>query len=242
MARHMKRNYQLKLKLWEKVIFVDWHGVISTDPFWQSITKNENHPLINQLKQACEKLFNNENDVLWPWMRGEFQANQIIDMMNIQLDRRFLKDFLSRRLISDCKKMVCNKELISFLEKIRQKAFVVLATDNMDCFLDAFQISQKYYRTKFSDETTLRTIASHFDEILCSANLGVLKSENSEKFFGTWLSWHDLSFENSLLLDDREDNLVSFEKLGGKGVLYKQKEKDSYEKAFEIVRAWIEKE
>lgn len=43
--------------LFQRIIFVDWHGVISKDPFWTSILQDDSHPLRPQLEQKLGELF-----------------------------------------------------------------------------------------------------------------------------------------------------------------------------------------
>jgi hypothetical protein len=40
-----------------RVIFSDWHGVLSSDPFWTSIRNSATHPLHQQLKAGMAGVF-----------------------------------------------------------------------------------------------------------------------------------------------------------------------------------------
>jgi hypothetical protein len=235
------RNYQLHLGLLNKVVFVDWHGVISKDPFWRSIMENENHPLVGQLKNGCNFLFRDRQDLLAAWMKGEYQATEIVKMMAISLDRRFSKDFLVKRLHEDCRRMRCNSPLIGFLREAKRQAFVVLATDNMDCFFEAYRHpTRSSVNRRTDDQETLMAVSGVFDEILCSYHLGALKSENPISFFGPWLSWHSFSFESALLIDDREDNCDVFRKMGGRAVRLDVSDALSVENAIHETRQWLD--
>jgi FMN phosphatase YigB (HAD superfamily) len=189
------------LPIMRQVVFVDWHGVLSEDVFWFSILEHQRHPYRQQLKLETQKLFQHRMDLVHAWMRGELQSAEVISLLNVSLDRRTRADYLLRRLYSDCRKMRVNGDLLLELSKIRPSTFVVIATDNMDCFFD--QIDSR------------RDIRSSVDAVLCSSNLGVLKSENIHLFFEPWLKQHHLSFSESLLLDDSIENCEAFRRAGG---------------------------
>ncbi len=205
--------------VWDKVIFVDWHGVLSRDPFWLSILHNSDHPLHFQLTGAAEVLFQDES-LIHDWMRGDVSAHQILDSFDIKPDDSFPADYLSRKLVEDCQLMQVNQRLVQILRETRQQGIgIVLATDNMDCFQEALQDAngQRPLTTQSVEEETLsfRQAAQLFDEVLCSCSQRVLKRENPERFYGSWLSAHALEFEDALLLDDLEVNCSAFQSAGG---------------------------
>jgi hypothetical protein len=41
-----------QVPLFGRVIFSDWHGVLSSEPFWTSIRRSATHPLHPQLEAA----------------------------------------------------------------------------------------------------------------------------------------------------------------------------------------------
>lgn len=91
--------------LWPRVIFVDWHGVLSRDPFWTSIRESATHPLRQQLEAGLSGVFAKESSIAHEWMKGLLSTDEIIAAMGIHLDRRFRDDFLARRLDVDCGRM-----------------------------------------------------------------------------------------------------------------------------------------
>ncbi|MEQ8852834.1 hypothetical protein [Gimesia sp.] len=208
--------------VWDKVIFVDWHGVLSRDPFWLSILHNSDHPLHAQLTDAAEVLFQDES-LIHDWMRGDVSAHQILDSLDIDPDDSFPPDYLRRKLVEDCQLMQVNQRLVQMLREIRQRGIgIVLATDNMDCFQEALQDAnaQRPLTTQSVEEETLsfRQAAQLFDEVLCSCSQRVLKRENPKRFYGSWLSAHALEFEDTLLLDDLEVNCSAFQRAGGRSL------------------------
>ncbi len=42
-------------------MFVDWHGVLSRDPFWTSIRQSTTHPLRGQLEAGLAGVFAKES-------------------------------------------------------------------------------------------------------------------------------------------------------------------------------------
>jgi hypothetical protein len=212
------------LALWRRVIFVDWHGVLSRDPFWTSILTDEAHPLHPSVQEKLGQVFARDVPTAHEWMKGLRTSDEIIHGMGIILPRRYSPDFLRRRLDEDCRKMRVNVELFSLLQACRDRALVVIATDNMDCFVDAFQGIRKNWpwRNKQADTTeTFANWAMACDDIICSSDVGALKSEDPNDFFGAFLDACDLDFSNALLIDDRDDNCQAFTAQGGTAIRWK---------------------
>lgn len=202
---------------WNKVIFVDWHGVLSHDPFWISILHNEQHPLHSSLSKAAKKLFEKNDDLVRDWMRGDITASQIVDGLQIELEPEFPRDYLTRKSVDDCQLMRVNIQLPPLLQAAQQTGTaIVLATDNMDCFHDAIlKARQTSTRLRATKTTTFSTTARLFDDVLCSSTQRMLKREDPQRFFANWLSSHALDFSDALLLDDLEVNCSAFRATGG---------------------------
>lgn len=194
-----------------KVIFVDWHGVMSIDRFWHSILNDPKHPLHNSLSEATHILFNENDIIVREWMRGEKTFSDIINFLNLKLGVKFDSNYLLERALDDCSSMSINNELVEILESIQAHANIILATDNMDCFYEAIS-------SVFVDHTInsqLKNGLTVFDDILCSSNLGVLKSENPHMFFRGWLQENSLTFADAILIDDCHQNCNAFIESGG---------------------------
>lgn len=201
------RHNALLLPLWNKVVFVDWNGVLCGELFWQSIISDSSHPYFESVSRACENLFCERNDFILDWMRGRISSEDVVSSLDVKLDKRVNNDYLFRRLLRDCGAMRCNSVLISALRRISSDSFLVLATDNMDCF---------DRRVHLIDEIT-----STFDAMLSSSSIGILKSDDVEVFFGEWLDSHHLTFDNALLIDDSVDNCHAFVNAGGEAIVFK---------------------
>jgi hypothetical protein len=210
-----------QVPLWGRVIFSDWHGVLSRDPFWISIRGSATHPLHEQLEAGMAGIFAKDKDTASEWMKGLLSSAQVIAEMGIQLDRRFRDDFLDRRLDLDCARMRVNVELFEVLRLLRAEAMMVVATDNMDCFARAFDKARGRRRRLPHPRETLSDWAVICDDIICSSNVATLKSENPYGFFGPWLAAHGLGFADAALIDDRADNCAAFSSCGGNAILWK---------------------
>lgn len=225
-----------QLPLSGRVIFVDWHGVLSRDPFWMTIRNSTTHPLRDRLEAKLAEVFSNEqaND----WMRGLLSCEQIITAMDIQLDRRFRADFLIRRLYVDCARMRVNVGLFEVLRSVKPTAAVVLATNNMDCFADTFQRARSRRRRKTAGSQTLADWALVCDDLICSSTVAALKAEDPHRFFGTWLNAHGLSFGDAFLIDDGADNCEAFADCGGTAIRYEITTDDVSDVAVAL-KAWL---
>lgn len=197
-----------------RVVFVDWHGVLSEDPFWSSVLGGSDGKLRRALGGRLAEVF--ESELASTWMRGEASVDRIVAPVSGTLGRR-RDDFLQRRLLDDCLKMRVDAPLACCLQGVVRRAFLVLATDNTDDFESAFHRAR--VRPLPSDSPqTFRELAPIFDDIVCSSATGVFKAEDPETFFGSWLDANGLGFEDALLIDDRHDNCAAFERCGGSAV------------------------
>ncbi len=229
---------QSLLPILENVIFVDWHGVLSCDPFWASILEKRKHPLRSRLEAKLKEIFS-QNSLSDEWMKGVRSSGEIIASMELDLDCRFGADFLNRRLDEDCRRMRVNVELFKVLQGLLPRSFVVVATDNVDCFVRSFERVRSHARRHPALSETLASWAMYCDDIVCSSDVGKLKSEDPAGFFGAWLSRHKLGFPDALLIDDRADNCAAFERHGGKAVQWKMGAGELSE-VVEAVERWMQ--
>ena len=210
-----------QVPLWGRVIFSDWHGVLSRDPFWVSIRGSAAHPLHARLEAGMAGVFASERGIANEWMKGLLSSDQVIAEMGIQLDKRFRDDFLGRRLDLDCARMHVNAELFQVLRVMRAEASVVIATDNMDCFARAFDQARRRRQSLARERETLADWAVICDDIICSSQVAALKAEDPQAFFGPWLATHGMGFADAVLIDDRADNCAAFTACGGTAIRWK---------------------
>src|SRR5260370_13751305 len=57
-----------QLPLSGRVIFSDWHGVLSRDAFWASILQHSRHPLHAELKAGIASVFSRDANTAGEWM------------------------------------------------------------------------------------------------------------------------------------------------------------------------------
>jgi FMN phosphatase YigB (HAD superfamily) len=109
-----------------------------------------------------------------------------------------------------------NEELAVMLREFRGRVALVIATDNMDVFYTQWWAAHKNGHEPRKQVLKGTASLNAFDDVLCSARLGVLKSDSAESFFGPWLSAHNLSFADALLIDDSAANCRLFRAAGGR--------------------------
>jgi hypothetical protein len=208
-----------QMPLSARVIFSDWHGVLSREPFWTSIRGCATHRLHEQLEERMAWAFT--SGVADDWMKGLLSSDQVIAELGIQLRGRLQDDFLARRLAADLARMKVNIEVFDTLRTARAEAMAVIATDNMDCFARAFARARARRRRPPGTRETLTDWAFICDDIICSSQTQALKSEDPATFFGPWLASHGISFTDAVLIDDRADNLAAFASHGGATIQWK---------------------
>lgn len=238
----MAHVFEPKLPFWKTVIFVDWNGVLSRDPFWVSILAKKHHPARATLLKEASRLFR-DGKLVDRWMRGEISSREIVDGMELR-SHRFGRQFIGRRLFEDCELMEVNQGLVALLAGIAGRAFIVIATDNMDCFYEQLLLlrSKRPNARDDGEFSNLAQVARHFDDVLCSSALGVLKSERPDEFFGRWLDLHKLTFARSLLLDDNATNCAAFRTMGGVALRVTDGDfSDGYAEVAHTITEWLDR-
>jgi FMN phosphatase YigB (HAD superfamily) len=199
---HSSRNWPSdQFTLWPRVLFVDWHGVLSKAPLWHSIRANFRHPFRARLEPKTAELFGTQWQTVEAWMRGRHTTEEIVNLLAIEQPQSANNDYFIRKLYHDCRTMPLHKPLIEALHSLSASWNVVIATDNMDCLVTMAR--------------QRRDIRSFSDDLISSSDVGVLKAESPVQFFGAWLEIHGLTFSDAVLLDDGRENCRAFEQAGG---------------------------
>jgi FMN phosphatase YigB (HAD superfamily) len=197
------------------------------------------HPSVTE---KLGEVFSRDRSTAHEWMKGLHSSDDIISEMDIQTPKQYRSDFLRRRLDEDCRNMTVNVELFKVLQEFRDRAHVVIATDNMDCFVDAFDSIRSTRRSQSTESaTTFAHWAAICDDIICSSDVGTLKSEDPRGFFGTYLEACGLSFVDALLIDDRADNCEAFVSEGGTAVRWKM-QSNHIDEVIHVLRPWLMKQ
>ncbi|WP_433620962.1 hypothetical protein [Nocardia sp. CA-120079] len=171
-------------------------------------------------------------------MRGIRSSEQVIAAMNLTptngLDEKFLLD----RLIQDCAAMSVNTELATLLAEVRAHAFIVVATDNIDCFADTFRRVQRTAAPWSRAAATLTDAVGLFDDLICSSDVGVCKKNDPNRFFGGWLDAHGLTIAEATLIDDKTTNCDAFDLNGGTAVRW-DANRDSIAELRHTLAGWM---
>ncbi|HST38402.1 MAG TPA: hypothetical protein VLK58_02785 [Conexibacter sp.] len=192
-------------RLWDQCVFLDWHGVLCEDVFWQSISGNARHQRQRHLSAAVEQLFG-DTELTARWMRGQIDARAAVARLGAWEDRRCRDDYLYRRLYMDCQKMRPQQRLLDLVASLPPLTLVVVATDNMDCFSDSLPF--------------IDALHDRVHGVVCSSDVGVLKAEDPPAFFGAFLEEQGLTSQQALLVDDSKRNCTRFVEFGGTAIHY----------------------
>lgn len=212
MGSVMRNHHSIALRahgyqptLFGGIIFVDWHGVLSSKTFWHSILSNPHHPYNQEIRLLHRRLFSSD-DVIGAWMRGQVEVEDVLAPLSddLKFDRRTKPGFALRRLLRDYRAHPLNTQVIRALEAVAPYYQIVVATDNMDCVVDSIALHPGVKRFA--------------QDIISSSDMGVLKEESPAEFFGPWLYGLGLDFEDSVLVDDSIGNCRAFESAGGRSI------------------------
>lgn len=185
------------MKKRNKILFIDYNGVLSYKPFWHSLLDSSNS--LAYLFEKIEKvLFKQNIEIIRDWMVGKYTTEEIHDFLANNLDEEFSKEELLDVFINDCKKLDISQECIDSLKKLKDEYILILMTDNMDCF-DRYTIpAQKDY-------------FDVFDEISNSYGAKKNKRENNCERFFDYIKKYNIQRENCILIDDSLKNCDTFD-------------------------------
>lgn len=199
LAASPEYRWQRPLPVFERVVFVDWHGVLSNRRLWA------NFDISPEDKQPFERNLNDlfSSHLIDEWMRGRCTAEQIAAHLLLDIDdSRLSVQRVVDHAISQMIAVKMRERLRKLLWRLRKTHAVVLATDNMDVFDRA--------------ATRRNDIRRTFDDYLNSCYVGALKDESPTRFFGDWLDAYGLGFADATLIDDRQTNGRGFVHHGGR--------------------------
>jgi hypothetical protein len=233
---------QPALPLWRHVVFVDWHGVLSRSPYWSSIVTDPQHPLNRPLRSRLGRLYGDEQ-LMTEWMTGRRRTEDVVAGLDVELTGRYSLDYLCRQLERDCRSMRVNGQLLPVLQIVRERAFVVVASDNVDAFAATYRrlAGRREPAGPPAPERveTLTSCASAFDDLVCSSDVGVLKAADPDAFFGPYLAACGLGFGDALLIDDRSDVCTAFRAAGGTALRWTM-HSDPLSAVVDTLRSWLD--
>ena len=187
----------------QKILFVDFNGVISYEPFWKSMCA-EDHPLHRFYEPIEGLLFRGENKIeglVDDWMLGKYTSEQVHQLLSERTGAPYQPIF--ELFCEDCGRLDISKQILQGIQALRKNWHCILRTDNMDTF-DRFTLPANPY------------LAEAFDEVHCSYSLRQLKKTDGGKYFVTTATRLGIGMGSCALIDDSGSNCRLFESLGGR--------------------------
>lgn len=179
-----------------KAIIFDFDGVIGKGLFYQP-TMQKGYP---ETYSWLQKNVFGDKELVDNWMRGAIDSCRINNLIsqNCGMDYKLLTR-LFEKSVSDMKLDRNTLRVAQELKKMNKKMAIV--SNNMDVF---------------SIITAKRKeLAEVFDLIINSSDYGMVKKDNGGELYRIALSRLDSSQEEALLIDDSENAVEIFTKLGG---------------------------
>lgn len=175
------------------LLFIDFHGTISDGKFWSTLP-------LDHFRTIQARLFGNDI-FLRNWMRGAVSSRHACEYAATFTGLR--KDYLYCELIHSCQQIKVDISILMSIARLRDRYTTVLITANMDCF-----------------RATSRRLglSSFFDDIVISADYGLLKEDKGGLLFKQVANAFHTSLSNSILLDDSAPICDVFCSLGGQAV------------------------
>lgn len=187
----------------KNILFIDFNGVISFNPFWVTI-KHPKHALHKHFSKIENFIFRDNKDMVVRWMSGKLTTEEVHDMLSKALlinpkDTQIIQDLF----IEDCKNIDISEKILSRLRKLKKYYHVVLVTDNMDTF----------HRFTVPNNPQLITV---FDEIHDSYSRGRFKKTKDGELFLEICEKYGIPVKYCALIDDSKSNCACFSALGGR--------------------------
>jgi FMN phosphatase YigB (HAD superfamily) len=175
------------------LIFIDFHGTLSTGTFWNTLPAEP-------LATIQQEIFENEV-FLRDWMRGGLNCH---DACRYAAHLTGLsEEYLQFELFRSCTKFSVDPSILDLIVELRSSFRTVLITANMDCFKIVIKNLNLY---------------SVFDEIINSADYGLLKEDNHGLLFEKVANGFASSLQEAILIDDSASVCDIFSGLGGRSV------------------------
>lgn len=188
------------MKKIKNILFVDFNGVVSYNPFWVSL-RDQNHEL-HSFSDAIEKYLFKENiSIVMDWMLGKYTAEQIHEILEREVGVPYEKLFPI--FCEECRMIDISSRVLERIQKLRDSYYCILITDNMDSF------------ERFTLENN-PILKDSFDKIDNSYVMGRFKKSDDGLYFRDRIAEQGAIIENCILIDDSKNNCALFESLGGK--------------------------
>lgn len=173
------------------ILYIDFYHTLSDDNFWRNCS--------DDIKSAATEHIFSDYDMVCDWMRGKYTSED----MNRRLAEKTGVTYgsLWDAFINDCRSLYVNTNLLTHIRQLQNRYKTVLITDNMDSF------------SRFTWPDLKQ--AGAFDEMVNSADYGLLKSDNNGKLFEITAPGNN---KNHILIDDSKQNCELFNNRYGRSV------------------------
>ncbi len=184
----------------KNILFLDFNGVLSYDPFWTSLrdTKHSLHPYYEKIETY---LFKDNISIVIDWMIGKYTSEEIHEILKKEINIPYEELFAV--FCEDCSNIDISEKILNKIQTLREFYSCILVTDNMDSF-DRFTITHN------------PQLAASFDRIDNSYTMGRFKKSNNGRYFVEQVEERQTVMENCILIDDSKNNCTLFESIGGR--------------------------
>ena len=176
----------------KKIVFLDWDGTLSHGRFWSGLDK-ESYENIQNL------LFAKNESPADQWMKGEKTSEEVCAWLEGITGHT--SSLLMDELSKSCEQMTLSDVTLHLISELRKNAYLVLITDNMDCF-SRFTVPANQLQTVF-------------DRIINSSDIARSKRDQDGLSFRETAEQYGLQLSNSILIDDSEKTCNLFQQMGG---------------------------
>lgn len=179
------------------LILFDFYNVLSKSHFYSNIADSHS----SQHKIITQSLFSPEAyPFLSRWMRGDLSYKDVHKKISTLVG--LSAPFLDLVLVESVKQITLNDKLLAFSQRMRSVGIkVAILTDNFDVFEDIY--------------VPYAGLDKKFDSIFSSASQKKLKLDNGGKVIFDAILKMNSKPENTLFIDDCEENGVNFKNAGG---------------------------
>lgn len=204
----------------KNILFIDFNGVISYEPFWFSLKNNEKYSKDFELIENF--LFKQNRKIISDWMLGGYSTEDVHNILQKELN-------IPAEIISifkkDCENLDISSKILQKVNELRKFYYCILATDNMDSFV-RFTLPNR------------KELTESFDEINDSYTMKQCKSSFDGLYFKKKITEKRAIIENSILIDDSPNNCKVFESIGGQS--YQVKNENDVLKALSSILSKVE--
>lgn len=174
----------------KNIIFIDFNWVLSYKNFWFSLEKSDKimFEKINKL------LFRDNTKIVNDWMLWKYKSSDICNFLSVNLKVDY--DYIYETLLNDCINFDLSDCIRDTLFKLKKYYYIILITDNMDCFTD------------FTVKNNLEYF-SVFDSIFNSADFWYFKVDS----YLDYVKKYNSEIELCYLIDDSKNNCEKFSSL-----------------------------